>query len=138
MNGAVVLGLFTTLNTLNQLNSMQGNINLIILGFKVVILLFIIQFFRNRFGNSPLVTLLVAGVAYIFLFTNYFKIFGTMMFIYFFIILGFTSILMDLALAKPWRDPHSMERKGKEEEGKEAYDEARKQEQKLNQVRTRY
>ncbi len=136
MNSAIALGLLDTFNTLNQLNSMQGNINLIILGFKIVILLFIIQFFRNRFGNSPLVTLLVAGVAYLFLFTKYFNIFGPMMFIYFFIILGFTSILMDLALAKPWRDPNSMMKE--EKGGEETYHEARKHEQKLNQIRTRY
>ena len=107
----IMLGLF---DSISPLNGFQGDINLLILGFKLVILLYIIQFFKGRFGNSPIMTLLVAGVAYLFLFTNYFAVFGPMMFVYLFVAFGFTSILFDLAIAKPWKE-HDFG--GKDEKG---------------------
>lgn len=94
----------TILFSLNPFAKLQEDVTLLTLAFKIVILLFIIQFFRNRFGNSPVVTLLVTGMAYLFLFTDYFYyLFGPMMFIYMFITFGFTTILFDLAIAKPWK-----------------------------------
>ena len=120
---------------------MGQDANLLILGFKIVILLYIIQFFRGRFGESPVVTLLVAGVAYLFLFTNYFKIFGPMMFVYLFIIFGFTSILFDLAIAKPWKSMGGMEGGESEEEGHgvhHSFKEAQHQQHSLRKFRARY
>ncbi len=76
---------------------------MLILAFKLVILLFIISFVRSRFGGGPIVSIMVFLLAYIMLFTNYFYIFGPAMFIYFFIIFGFISILFDLSIAKPWK-----------------------------------
>ena len=101
-----VLGLFDLGKLLPWLfgpSSLQQDINLLVLGFKIVILLFIISFARSRFGAGPIVTILVFVLAYIMLFTNYFYIFGPMMFVYFFIIFGFISIVFDLSIAKPWR-----------------------------------
>lgn len=79
------------------------DIQLILFGFKIVILLFIISFVRSRFGGGPIVTILVLLFGYIMLFTDYFVIFGPMMFIYLFIAFGFITIVFDLAIAKPWK-----------------------------------
>ena len=85
------------------LGTLGNDINLLVLGFKLVILLFIIAFVRGRLGAGPIVTILVFLFAYIILFTEYFAIFGPAMFIYLFITFGFISLLFDLAIAKPWR-----------------------------------
>ena len=128
----ILLGIF---DALNPLAGLEEDINLLILGFKLVILLFIIQFFRNRFGNSPVVTLLVAVMAYVFLFTDYFFVFGPMMFVYLFIIFGFTSILFDLAIAKPWK---SHDFGGGDEGPGTTYKEASQKQQSFKKMRTRY
>ncbi len=135
-----VLGLFDSM--FNAMGVGQ-DFNLLMLGFKIVILLYIIQFFKNRFGESPVVTLLVAGVAYLFLFTSYFKIFGPMMFVYLFVIFGFTSILFDLAIAKPWKsmDMHGEMEAGEEEGGHgvhHSFKEAQHQQHSLRKMRARY
>ena len=88
---------------LNPFSGIQAELNLLLFAFKIVILLFIIQFVRNRFGSGTIVTLLVLGLGYVMLFTDYFLIFGPMMFIYMFIAFGFISLLFDLAIAKPWQ-----------------------------------
>ena len=130
----IMLGLF---DSMFSFFGASQDVNLLILGFKVVILLYIIQFFRGRFGESPVVTLLVAGVAYLFLFTSYFNIFGPMMFVYLFIIFGFTSILFDLAIAKPWKKMGMQE----EEEGHgvhHSFKEAKHQAHQIKKLRSRY
>jgi len=78
-----------------------GTWDLLILAVKMVALLFIIQFVRERFGNSWFATLLTFGAAYIVLFQAW-AIFGPIMILYMFIIFGFTGLAMDLAIAKPW------------------------------------
>ncbi|MEM0372691.1 MAG: hypothetical protein QXO69_02520 [archaeon] len=92
----------------DKLNPFAGiieDVSLLMLAFKIVILLFIVQFVRNRFGGGTIVTLLVLGLGYVMLFTNYFAIFGPVMFIYLFISFGFISILFDLSIARPWKKP---------------------------------
>lgn len=85
-----------------------SDINLIVFGFKIVILLFIVSFVRSRFGGGPIVTILILVFGYIMLFQN-FLVFGPMMFIYLFMIFGFTTIVFDLAIAKPWKKYPKME-----------------------------
>jgi len=75
--------------------------DLLMLAFKLVVLLFIIQFVRERFGNSWFATALTFVLAYIVLFQAW-AIFGPIMIIYMLIIFGFTGLAMDLAIAKPW------------------------------------
>ena len=75
--------------------------DLIMLAIKIVVLLFIIQFVRERFGNSWFATLLIFGLGYIVLFQAW-AIFGPIMIIYMLIIFGFTGLAMDLAISKPW------------------------------------
>jgi hypothetical protein len=96
----VLLGFWSSLN---PFASAMEDLSLLMMAFKIVILLFIIQFVRNRFGGGTIVTLLVLGLGYVMLFTNYFAIFGPMMFIYLFISFGFISLLFDLSIAKPWK-----------------------------------
>lgn len=110
------------------------DINLILLGFKLVILLFIVSFVRARFGGGPVVTILVFLLGYIMLFTDYFAIFGPAMFIYLFVIFGFTSIVFDLAIAKPWKKMPKME--GGEPDT--TYKEARERQEAMRKMRGRF
>jgi len=103
------MDLFTILASLNPLDyilkpvtNIMDTINLVILGFKIVILLFIVQFVRGRFGGGPIVTILILVLGYVMLFSNLAPIFTTAMFIYLFIIFGFSMLVMDLVIAKPW------------------------------------
>ena len=97
-------------------DSLMGSgstIDLLVLAVKIVVLMFIISFVRERFGNSWFATLLTFVLAYIVLFQAW-VIFGPIMIIYMFIIFGFTGLAMDLAIAKPWKgtasDAHSAKR----------------------------
>jgi len=99
----------TILASLNPLDwilkpatDIMDTINLVILGFKIVVLLFIVQFVRGRFGGGPIVTILILVLGYVMLFSNLAPIFTTVMFIYLFIIFGFSMLIMDLVIAKPW------------------------------------
>ena len=78
-----------------------STIDLLILAVKIVVLLFIIQFVRERFGNSWFATALVFVLGYIVLFQAW-AIFGPIMIVYMLIVFGFTGLAMDLAIAKPW------------------------------------
>jgi len=95
---------------LKPATDIMDTVNLLILGFKIVILLFIVQFVRGRFGGGPIVTILILVLGYVMLFSNLAPIFTTAMFIYLFIIFGFSMLVMDLVIAKPWAG-------GGEEEG---------------------
>jgi hypothetical protein len=85
----------------------RQDIDLLIIAFKVVILLFIVSFVRGRFGGGPIVTVLIFVLGYIMLFQSWY-IFGPMMFIYLFIVFGFSAILFDVAITKPWQDHGAM------------------------------
>ncbi|RLG21832.1 hypothetical protein DRN74_00175 [Candidatus Micrarchaeota archaeon] len=78
-----------------------GDINLAVTGFKIIVLLFVIQFIRSHFDAGPIPVLLTLIIGYIFLF-QYWEIFGPIMLVYFFIIFGFVSVLLDIAIVKPW------------------------------------
>ena len=73
----------------------------LMIGFKIVVLIFIIGFVRARFTDNTLVTILTLGLGYIVLF-QYWYLFGPMMLIYLFIIFGFSAVLVDIAITKPW------------------------------------
>ena len=76
-------------------------IDLIVVGFKIIVLLFIISFVRNRFGGGTIATILTLVIGYIVLFQPW-DGFGPLFFVYLFIIFGFTAILFDIAITKPW------------------------------------
>jgi hypothetical protein len=86
---------------LQPITDLKQTIDLVILGFKIVVLLFIVQFVRGRFGGGPMVTILILVIGYIFLFQMQY-IFLPMMFVYLFIVFGFSMLIMDLVIAKPW------------------------------------
>ena len=100
------LTILASLNPLDWLlkpaTDIMDSVNLLILGFKIVVLLFIVQFVRGRFGGGPIVTILILVLGYVMLFSNLAPIFTTAMFIYLFIIFGFSMLVMDLVIAKPW------------------------------------
>jgi hypothetical protein len=100
------LTILASLNPLDWLlkpaTDILDTVNLLILGFKIVVLLFIVQFVRGRFGGGPIVTILILVLGYVMLFSNLAPIFTTAMFIYLFIIFGFSMLVVDLVIAKPW------------------------------------
>jgi hypothetical protein len=98
---------------LQPINDLKQTIDLIILGFKIVVLLFIVQFVRSRFGSGPIVTILILVLGYIVLFQLW-AVFAPGMFIYLLIFFGFTGIIFDLVISKPWAKGG-----GEEEEGGE-------------------
>jgi hypothetical protein len=113
------MDLWTILASLNPLDyilkpvtNIMDTINLVILGFKIVVLLFIVQFVRGRFGGGPIVTILILVLGYVVLFSNLAPILSTAMFIYLFIIFGFSMLVMDLAIAKPWARGGGAEEEG--------------------------
>lgn len=86
---------------LDPIHDITQTINLIVFGFKIIVLLFIVQFVRGRFGGGPIVTILILVLGYLFLDYMWF-FFGSMMAIYLFIAFGFSMLIMDLVIAKPW------------------------------------
>lgn len=93
----------------------------LMIGFKLVVLIFIVGFVRSRFGGGPLVTILTLGIGYIVFFQQWY-IFGPMMFIYLFIIFGFSAVIMDIAITgghkkSAWVSHGEMQGMGAMEEG---------------------
>lgn len=86
---------------------LRQDIDLIMIAFKLVVLMFIVSFVKGRFGGGPIVTILILVIGYIMLFQSWY-IFGPMMFVYLFIVFGFTAILFDVAITKPWQDHGKM------------------------------
>ncbi|MFH0986952.1 MAG: hypothetical protein V1911_02775 [Candidatus Micrarchaeota archaeon] len=95
-----LLSFFDSLNPFRELASEWG---MLLLAFKLVMLMFIIQFVRSRFGGGPIVTILVLIFAYLGLFTDLFAFLGPLAFVYMFITFGFTALVFDMAIAKPWK-----------------------------------
>jgi hypothetical protein len=80
----------------------KESIDLLFLAFKIVVLLFVVSFVRGKFGGGPIVTVLILVLGYIILF-QYWMFFGPLMLVYLFIVFGFTAILFDVAITKPWQ-----------------------------------
>ena len=100
MDPYVMLSLLDTVK--DKLFGISDTFSLLFLGIKLVILLFIIQYVRGHFGSGPIVTVLTLILGYIILFQNW-MIFGPLMIFYLFVVFGFSAILMDLAIVKPWK-----------------------------------
>ncbi len=81
---------------------LASSVDLFILGIKIVILLFIVNFVRSRFGGGPAVTVMVVVLGYFLLF-QYSLFFVPGMLIYILIMFGLGGILMDLMITKPWQ-----------------------------------
>jgi len=111
---------------MQPVNDIKQTIDLLLLGFKLVVLLFIVQFVRNRFSGGPIVTVLVLVIGYIFLFQMW-PLFGSMMLVYLLIFFGFSMLVMDLAIAKPWaRGGAGGEEEGEHMSGKQYQEETAK------------
>lgn len=95
----VVLGILEFIE--RDLLGIKDEFSLIMLGLKVVVLLFIVSFVRGRFAGGPIVTVLVLVLGYVVLFQNW-MMFGPLMIIYLLVTFGFTAILIDLVIIKPW------------------------------------
>ncbi|MBI1973871.1 hypothetical protein HYS54_03575 [Candidatus Micrarchaeota archaeon] len=100
MDSLVLLSFVDTIK--EKVFGVTNTVDLLFLGVKLVILLFIVSYVRGHFGGGPVVTILTLILGYIILFQNW-MIFGPLMILYLFIVFGFTALLMDLAIVKPWR-----------------------------------
>ena len=70
--------------------------NLVILGLKIVMLLFIISWVRGHLGGGMVATIVMLFIGYLALF-QYFYVFGPMTIVYLLIIMGVGGLVQDLA-----------------------------------------
>ncbi len=70
--------------------------NLVILGLKIVMLLFIIGWVRGHLGGGMVATIVMLFIGYLALF-QYFYVFGPMTIVYLLIIMGIGGMVQDLA-----------------------------------------
>ena len=73
--------------------------DLIMLGFKVVLLLFIVGWVRNHLGGGLVAAVVIIIIGW-FVFFEYFFIFGPMFVVYLVLIVGGSSVIMDLAFGR--------------------------------------
>jgi F0F1-type ATP synthase assembly protein I len=69
---------------------------LVLLGFKVVMLLFLVGWVRSHLGGGLVATIVMLVLGYLVLFV-YFDIFGPLTLVYLLLIMGVTGIIQDLA-----------------------------------------
>lgn len=75
--------------------------NIVKLGFRILILLYIIAFVREKFGGGTLGTVAALVAAYVFIFELPFLQFAVLAYIL--LTMGVSGILMDLSLANPFK-----------------------------------
>ncbi len=73
--------------------------NYILIGFKLVLLMFVIGWVREHLGGGMIASVVILLLGYLALFP-YFFIFGPMLVLYLFMIMGFTGIIQDMAFGK--------------------------------------
>ena len=76
--------------------SMLPYCNLLILGLKIVMLLFIIGWVRGHLGGGMVATIVMLFIGYLALF-QYFYLFGPMTIVYLLVIMGVGGLVQDLA-----------------------------------------
>ena len=95
----------TVLGWLDDLDPFQGiknDISMLMLAFKIVVVLFLIQFLKERITNGALMSLFLIACGYVMFFTNYSIVFQLFMVMFLALTFGFTQVLMDLSITKPW------------------------------------
>ena len=79
--------------------SMIPNCELVILGLKIVMLMFIIGWVRSHLGGGMVATIVMLFIGYLALF-QYFYVFGPMTIIYLLIIMGVGGAVTDIAFGR--------------------------------------
>lgn len=87
------MGLF---DFITEINDAFG---LIMLGFKIVILIFIVGWVRGHLGGGLVATVAILIIGW-FVFFEYFAIFGPMAIVYLILIIGGSGVIMDLAFGR--------------------------------------
>lgn len=80
------------------------NCDIILIGFKIVMLLFIVGWVRGHLGGGIIATLVMLFMGYFMLF-DFFFIFGPLAAIYILAIVGVTGLAMDLVFTKHYYLP---------------------------------
>ena len=75
--------------------NMLPNCDLIVIGFKIVLLMFVIGWVREHLGGGTIASIVMLILGYLALFP-YFYLFGPMLAVYLVIMLGLANIIQDL------------------------------------------
>jgi Na+-translocating ferredoxin:NAD+ oxidoreductase RnfE subunit len=75
--------------------NMLPNCDLIVIGFKIVLLMFVIGWVREHLGGGTIASIVMLLLGYLTLFP-YFYLFGPMLAVYLVIMLGLANIIQDL------------------------------------------
>lgn len=84
---------------LDFISSVQTTAGLVMLGFKIVILIFIVGWVRGHLGGGLTATVAVLIIGWLVLF-QYFYIFGWLAVFYLILIIGGSGVIMDLAFGQ--------------------------------------
>jgi Na+-translocating ferredoxin:NAD+ oxidoreductase RnfE subunit len=81
--------------TMGAACNMLPNCDLIVIGFKIVLLMFVIGWVREHLGGGTIASIVMLILGYLTLFP-YFYLFGPMLAVYLVIMLGLANIIQDL------------------------------------------
>lgn len=81
------------------IGQITDSVELVMLGFKIVILLFIVGWVRGHLGGGLAATIVILIMGWFVLF-QYFYLFGPMAFIYIVLIIGGAGIIGDIAFGR--------------------------------------
>ena len=87
------------------------NCELVMLGLKIVMLLFIVGWVRGHLGGGLLATIVMLFLGYLALF-QYFAVFGPLTLVYLLVIMGAGGVITDLAFGRHEYGLASMEQPG--------------------------
>lgn len=85
--------------SLGSVCNMLPYCNLILIGFKLVLLMFVIGWVREHLGGGMVASVVILVLGYLALFP-YFYIFGPMLLVYLIMVMGFVGVVQDLAFGK--------------------------------------
>ncbi|MCD6414632.1 MAG: hypothetical protein J7L23_03310 [Candidatus Diapherotrites archaeon] len=84
---------------LGFLGDIKNTIDLLFLGFKVVVLVFLVGWVRGHLGGGIIATVAILIIGWLVLF-KYFYLFGPMAVIYLILIVGGSGVIMDIAFGR--------------------------------------
>jgi glucan phosphoethanolaminetransferase (alkaline phosphatase superfamily) len=90
------------LDDLNPFKQVSEDITMLMLAFKIVVVLFLIQFLKERITSPLLMSLFLIACGYVMFFTSYSIVFQLFMVCVLALSFGFTQIMFDLSITKPW------------------------------------
>lgn len=84
---------------LGILGEIKNTFDLIMLGFRIVILVFLVGWVRSHLGGGIVATVAVLIIGWLVLF-QYFSLFGPLAVLYLILIVGGSGVIMDIAFGR--------------------------------------